>query len=417
MASSKDRTPPADPVSSDLRAAETDYPEMRAAWKRDREELEQLRESYQRLERRAYQVGEAAKRIHSSMFAGGVPEMILRSSLVLTGATRGVYLTSRNDTLRVKALFGVPPYAGNQPSPFLAHLARTAIEQHDTVVCNTPDDSFATQLPDEQFTNCAAVPVMMMDNLDGVIVLADKMPNGFDEEDVEAVLSVGDHARVAVRNVSLERQLQDAYLATVSMLADAVEAKDPYTRGHCETASRYARLTARALALQGPDRESLCYAALLHDVGKIGISDGILNKPGPLLPEERLAVQSHVTIGYDLINSVPVLAEVANIVLHHHERYDGTGYPNQLRGDEIPIGARILGVVDAYCAMLDRRSYKEPISDQEARAELERCAGTQFDPDVVKAFTRILDAPEAADDDDDAFAECGPLPSLLRKMK
>ena len=158
----------------------------------------------------------------------------------------------------------------------------------------------------------------------------------------------------------------------------------------------------------------LCYAALLHDVGKIGVSDGILHKPGPLLPEERTAVQSHVTIGYDLIRSVPVLSDVATIVLHHHERYDGSGYPNQLSGGEIPIGARILAVVDAYCAMRDRRSYKEPLSDEAARAELHRCAGTQFDPDVVRAFLKILDEPESQDDDEDAIAECGPLPSLMR---
>jgi HD-GYP domain-containing protein (c-di-GMP phosphodiesterase class II) len=417
MTSRTQNAEPADPVLDSLQNAEVEYAEMRAAWESDANELKRLRSEYARLENRARQVGEAVKRIHSAMFDGGVPEMILRSSIVLTGATRGVYLTARDDVFRVRAVLGMDPYRANQPSEFLEALARKAVAQHDTIVCNHPDTSLPAPDVNEQFSNCAAVPVTMMDNLDGVIIVADKIPGGFDEDDVEAVLSVGDHARVAVRNVSLERELQNAYLATVSMLADAVEAKDPYTRGHCETASRYARLTGKALALRDHDRESLCYAALLHDVGKIGVSDGILNKPGPLLPEERQVVESHVRIGYDLIRSVPVLSDVAEIVLHHHEWYDGNGYPNRLSGEEIPMGARVVAVVDAYCAMLDRRAYKDALSEEEARAELQRCAGTQFDPAVVQAFLRALDEPDAFDQDEDNFAECGPLPSLLQLFK
>jgi HD-GYP domain-containing protein (c-di-GMP phosphodiesterase class II) len=400
-----------------LTSAAQDYDTLYSAWERDRRELSELRASYARLERRAHHVGEAIKRIHAALFDGGVSEMILRSAIVLTGATRGVYVTARGDKLKVRAVSGVDPFARGEPSEFIAAIARKAIDQHDTIVLNDIDHDGASRRPHEEFVNCAAIPVTMMDNLDGVVILADKIPDGFNEEDVEAVLSVGDHARVAMRNVSLERELQNAYLATVSMLADAVEAKDPYTRGHCETASRYARLTGRALELADRERESLCYAALLHDVGKIGVSDGILNKPGPLLPEERQVVESHVRIGYDLIRSVPVLSDVATIVLHHHERYDGAGYPKRLQGDDIPMGSRVLAVVDAYCAMLDKRSYKDALTPAEARAELLRCAGTQFDPDVVNAFIRVLDDPDSLDGDMDDFAECGPLPSLMRLIR
>ena len=408
---------PDDPVLQSLEAAELEYAEMRAAWERDKHELERLRLSYAQMEQRAREIGEAIKRIHGAMFDGGVPEMILRSCIALTGATRGIYLTRRNNQLRVRAAVDVPPYPDGEPSEFLYALAQKTLSEHDTVVCNEPDSSLPAPSGNERFRNCAAIPVMLMDNLDGVVVIADKMSGEFNEEDVEAVMSVGDHARVAVRNVKLERELQDAYLATVSMLADAVEAKDPYTRGHCETASRFARLIATAMKLEERDSEALCYAALLHDVGKIGVSDGILNKPGPLLPEEREVVQAHVRIGYDLIRSVPVLAEVADTVLHHHEWYDGTGYPDRLRGEDIPVGSRILSVVDAYCAMLDRRAYKDAMSEAEARAELQRCSGTQFDPVVVSAFLEVVDQPFATDRDGDDVAECGPLPTLLRLMK
>jgi HD-GYP domain-containing protein (c-di-GMP phosphodiesterase class II) len=177
-------------------------------------------------------------------------------------------------------------------------------------------------------------------------------------------------------------------------------------------ASRYARLVASQLGLSAHEQALVCYSALLHDVGKIGVSDGVLNKPGPLLPEEMELMRAHVRVGYDLLNHVPALRDVADVVLRHHEHHDGGGYPNGLRGDDIPMPARIVSVVDAYCAMITRRSYKDAYPDAAARAELRRCAGTQFDPVVVDAFLAILDTPEARDLDDDDFAECGLLPGF-----
>ncbi|MBD0319156.1 MAG: HD domain-containing protein, partial [Gemmatimonadetes bacterium] len=155
-----------------------------------------------------------------------------------------------------------------------------------------------------------------------------------------------------------------------------------------------------------------CYGALLHDVGKIGVSDGVLNKPGPLLPEEVELMRAHVRVGYDLLRNVPALREVADVVLRHHERYDGGGYPDGMRGDDIPMPSRIVAVVDAYCAMITRRSYKEAYPESHAREELRRCSGSQFDPKVVQAFLEVLETPESADQDDDNFSECGLLPGF-----
>jgi HD-GYP domain-containing protein (c-di-GMP phosphodiesterase class II) len=123
-------------------------------------------------------------------------------------------------------------------------------------------------------------------------------------------------------------------------------------------------------------------------------------------------MRAHVRVGYELLRNVPALASIADVVLHHHEWYDGTGYPDGLRGEEIPVAARIVSAVDAYSAMVTRRSYKEAYTDEHAREELRRCAGSQFDPRVVESFLEVLASPEASDADDDWDGECGVLPGF-----
>jgi HD-GYP domain-containing protein (c-di-GMP phosphodiesterase class II) len=149
---------------------------------------------------------------------------------------------------------------------------------------------------------------------------------------------------------------------------------------------------ARRLGIDARGREDLVFASLLHDVGKVGISGRILRKPGPLTPAERAAVERHPRLGASLVSHVPELAEFAPAVLHHHERWDGDGYPAQLRGEAIPLEARLIGVADAFAAMLADRPYRPARSLEEACAELERCAGTQFDPTVVPVFLETLEA-------------------------
>ena len=377
-------------------------------------DLEREKASIQR--EKASRLATCLKDVHLSLFDGSVYSHILKACLTATGGTRGLYVTARGEieTLKVRAAVDVDGYPKSPPSDFVIALCRKALEEKDTVVCNESDISAVpgSKRPGEHFHNCAVAPVVLLKNLDGIVIVADKVQGDFDEEDVETLLSVGDQAAVAVENIRLHRELQSAYLATVSMLADAVEAKDPYTHGHCEMVSRYCRLTADRMSMDDRTRSIVCYAALLHDVGKIGVSDGVLNKPGPLLPEERELVRAHVRVGHDLINRVPALGAIADVVLHHHEWYDGTGYPDGLKGDEIPLAARIVSVVDAYCAMTTKRSYKPAYSDAEAREELARCAGTQFDPEVVKAFIEMLDSPHSGDPDSDSDAECGVLPGF-----
>ncbi len=393
---------------------------LEADLKDSQDQREQEHRMSQRYRERSTQLADSLKQIHRALFEGGVYSLILKACLAITGATRGLYIITRGDisTLRIRAAQDIDGYPATPPSDFIKALCSKVLENNDSFVCNSEDELNEMPKPErpgEHFQNLIAAPVVLLKTRNGIIIAADKFNGDFDEEDVQTLLSVGDQAAVAIENRSLQRELQNSYVATVSMLADAVEAKDPYTHGHCDLVSRYARLTAEKLDLSEEARSVICYSALLHDVGKIGVSDGVLNKPGPLLPEERALMRAHVRVGHDLIAKVPALSTVAEVVLHHHEWWDGSGYPDGIKGEEIPIAARIVCVVDAYCARITKRSYKEAFSVDRARDELTRCAGSQFDPKVVEAFLAVLDSPEAQhiEEDEEESATCGILPSFV----
>jgi diguanylate cyclase (GGDEF)-like protein/putative nucleotidyltransferase with HDIG domain len=198
-----------------------------------------------------------------------------------------------------------------------------------------------------------------------------------------AGLDVGD-----LRRLGDEHDRQSRYLAAAG-LARAVDARDAYTGEHsAEVGELAARLAAR-MGLASEQTELLRLAGSLHDVGKLAIPEDILRKPGPLSEAERIVLERHPQIGFRMLDSLGV-EPVASWVLHHHERWDGAGYPNRLAGDDIPLGARILFVADAYDAMTTDRVYRRRLSDAAALRELERCAGTQFDPDVVAALKAEL---------------------------
>lgn len=192
---------------------------------------------------------------------------------------------------------------------------------------------------------------------------------------------------VRQRTIELERLL----VATVGALANSIEARDPYTRGHTD---RVARITIAFCDRLGWERERLSIArmgALLHDIGKIGVPDAILRKPGRLTPEEYELMKQHTTIGAQILQGIDALVPAIPFVLYHHERWDGKGYPHGLAGEEIPIEGRILAIVDTFDAMTSVRVYREPLSMEAAVAEIRRCAGTQFDPDLVPEFVGLYE--------------------------
>ena len=182
--------------------------------------------------------------------------------------------------------------------------------------------------------------------------------------------------------------LQKAYLETIRSLAFVVEAKDAYTGQHLERCRVYGVATLRALGIE-KDYPDAQYGFLLHDAGKVGVPERILGKPGPLTAAEWRVMRTHPLIGYQMIASIPFLRHAAEIVRSHHEMFDGSGYPGGLKGDEILMPARVFSVVDAFDAMTTDRPYRAAMSIEQATTELERMAGTQFDPDVVAAFVPL----------------------------
>jgi putative nucleotidyltransferase with HDIG domain len=183
-------------------------------------------------------------------------------------------------------------------------------------------------------------------------------------------------------------QLQDTYLMTIEALAAAVEARDPYTHGHTQLVEEYAVIMAKALGSTEAEISALRRACVLHDIGKIGIEDAILRKQARLEPEEAIRMQKHPVIGVDMLKGIDFLDPVLPLIRHHHERWDGNGYPDELRADEIPLGARILAVADAVDAMTSDRPYRAARTFEYAKTEILKGSATHFDPEVVTAFIK-----------------------------
>jgi putative nucleotidyltransferase with HDIG domain len=212
----------------------------------------------------------------------------------------------------------------------------------------------------------------------------------FSHVDLEIINVLASQASISIDNVRLYYNIRDNYLKTIRAFALAVEAKDRYTHGHSENVMKYTVVLAKQLGLSDTEIENVKYAGLLHDIGKIGISEFILNKPSRLTPYEFDEIRKHPEVGAKIIADVPFLRPLVPLVLHHHEYFDGSGYPDGIGGEEIPFGARILSVADVFEAMTSNRPYRKALSPELAVQTLIAGKGKQFDPCMVDAFMDVL---------------------------
>ncbi len=236
------------------------------------------------------------------------------------------------------------------------------------------------------------VPMRLKDEVVGVLQVLNRTGDiPFNDHDIEILEAVANQAVSAIDNARLYENIQKVYLATIEVLATAIDAKDPYTQGHSRRVTQYSVAVAEEMNLDRKEIDAVRYAGLLHDVGKIGIKDSIIRKPGRLTDEEYAIIKKHPEIGARILKPVDFLADKIPGVLHHHEYFDGRGYPAHLVGEDIPLIGRIICVADAFDAMTTNRPYRKGLSVNVAVGELKKFTGKQFDPKCVEAFLAAFD--------------------------
>jgi putative nucleotidyltransferase with HDIG domain len=235
-----------------------------------------------------------------------------------------------------------------------------------------------------------SLPIRVAGSVWGVMNLEQQERDAFADGDLLLAQIVADQVGAAIYRCQLVDELEGAFISTLGVIADTVELQDTYTASHANEVAELAVAVGKRMQISGVELDRLRFAALLHDVGKIGVPSEILHKPGPLSTEERELMNAHTAIGARLLERIPFLAPVAPLVRSAHERFDGGGYPDGLAGYEIPRGAMIIAACDAFHAMTSDRSYHEAMSRQEAIEELRANSGGQFDPEVVEAVIAAL---------------------------
>ncbi|MEW6607649.1 MAG: HD domain-containing phosphohydrolase [bacterium] len=267
-------------------------------------------------------------------------------------------------------------------------FAIQSAEQKKPIVCADVKKEY----PEEkiEISSLLSVPLIIRERVLGTNSVLSTKPHQYTQHEIDLLSTFADQASIAIENAGLFEAVRKGLLETASDIGQTIDLKDAYISGHSEEKARYAYEIARALNMSESAAENIKMATLLHDVGKIGIPEEILLKPGKLSDEEFEAVKKHPLISTEILKSIAFPKEIICAIRHHHERFDGKGYPDGLSKDEIAKEALIIEAVDAYGAMTKDRPYRKALSKEEAAKELKNGAGTQFDPEVVDAFIKIL---------------------------
>ena len=242
------------------------------------------------------------------------------------------------------------------------------------------------------------VPLLIKDKIIGVVEALNKTSfklelgeDGFSQDDLELLQAMANQGAIAIENARLYEDLKELFFNSIKALVTTIEAKDPYTRGHSERVMKYSQAIAFELNLPDDEKETIRLSGLLHDIGKIGIDEAIIRKPGRLTDEEFAEIMKHPTIGAEIIKPIKQLQSVVPGVWQHHERYDGKGYPHKLKGEGISFMGRVLAVADTFDAMTSDRPYRKGLPHQTALEEIKEQANSQFDPNIADAFLKAYE--------------------------
>jgi len=314
-----------------------------------------------------------------------------------TNADRGsIMLMDKKGVLKVNASIGMPPDIAEKAKEYIGKSIAGKVAKFNKPIMINEGQKISKDIKRYMkglnAVSAISVPLTTRkSNALGVLNVV-KYPGKalFNKNDIELLSILAYETATSIKNYQLNLETEGLYIGTIFALAAALDARDHYTHGHSKKVARYAVAIAKELKLPKYQIVLVRRASMLHDIGKIGIPDRILNKPAKLTKKEYEIVKRHSIVALNILKPIPQLKDILPAVYHEHERYDGKGYVAGLKGEAIPLEARIIGVADAFDAMTSERPYRRALSRKEAISELKRNAGTQFDPTIVKAFLKAL---------------------------
>ena len=320
-----------------------------------------------------------------------VAEIALQEAKRVINADNASLMLLDEDTNQLRIICGL----GKESEPKIAFkvgegIAGNIVLTGKAEIINDPDEDPRFISGSRKSAAIMCAPLRIKDKVIGVINMSSMKPQGFTAEELKLLSAISLQTAANLENARLYDSLKESFITSVYTLAETIEKRDPYTGGHTKRVMEYSMLIGKALGLPEDKMELLRLAAVLHDIGKIGVRDNILLKPGKLNDDEFEEIKKHTVYGEEVLRYISYFNKIIPGVKHHHERFDGRGYPDRLQGEKISLIARIIAVGDTYDAMTTDRPYRKGLSKETALEEIERQAGAQFDPDIAKVFVQTL---------------------------
>jgi HD-GYP domain-containing protein (c-di-GMP phosphodiesterase class II) len=327
-----------------------------------------------------------------------IPRIFAEVNKAINAEAQSIWLIDEEEGI-IKCRFATGPganlFKGFAVSLAAPSIVGTSVSKKKSIIINDAHNDPRRARSADQWTglitrSLMTVPLVSKDKSIGAIQAVNKRGGQlFTQEDLDLFRAIADHAALAVNNAQLVTELQSSYDLTLDALSAALDLRDRETEGHSRRVVEYTARLAEQIGLDKEAIKSIRRGALIHDIGKIGVPDAVLHKPGTLDEEERKIIKRHPQAGHDMLAGIPYLREEIKIVIYHQEKWDGTGYPFGLRGEEITIGARLFAIADTFDALTSDRPYRKGQSYETARNLIEAESGKQFDPQAVAAFLAI----------------------------